>query len=112
MADGFIRAIAANGEISLRRQSGKERDEMCTRPHFLAVLACEALPANRGEWLRCRPRHKAGARRQLRNPDVVVIPSGEFRSRYASRRAPHGAEPQAFARMARRAEANNTNAHG
>lgn len=110
MARGFVGAIASNREIRLRRQARQQRDEMGTGAHFLAVLACEPLPANLRQWLRCRPRDKVGARRKFRNPNVVIIPLGEFRSRYAARRTPDGAKTQPFARMARRPEADNTNA--
>src|SRR5262245_27549987 len=106
MTARFIFAVATHRKVRSRRQRREQREKALSRrrAQLLAVLTGETQPPRRRQRLRCDPREQPWTRRKLRDPDIVIVASGEFGSRNAAWRTTHGSEPQSFVAKTRRAE--------
>src|SRR5262245_11699956 len=109
VAPRFVFAIAAHADVRLPRQRGQERKQplRLRLAHLGAVLSRERRPARVGPRVGLRPCNERRGRRQLGQPDVVVVEPRVVLLLHASRRTADRADPQAFITRARRSEAND-----
>src|SRR4051794_31890244 len=112
MTAAFVRAIATDGEVRLTRERRQKVEEarVLALLHLLAISTDEALPLA----VRCRCEsalHEAGARRELRQPDVIPVVGGKAFSPYTARRAAHCTNAQSLSGHSVGPKTNDTNAH-
>ena len=81
------------------------------RRHVLAIAANERLPARVGPRLRLRPRHQVGRRRELRQPDVVIVLASVVLLPDSPGWPTHGPDAEAFPRTSWFAESDNEERH-
>src|SRR5581483_6484940 len=113
MAATLVLAVAADGEVGVMRQR-RERRDVVSRirdAHLAAIAPREGFPSRRRERLGHHPAEQLEARREVREPNVVVIELRVIALLHAARRLAHGAEPQALAFLARRAQTDDAHAH-
>lgn len=112
MAAGFVGAVAADGEIRGVRKGGEEGEVVFRggRGHLGFVAAGEGGPL-RGRFGGEAELHRGDAGREVGEPDVIPVLSGELGFRDATGRAANGAEAKAFIGEARGAEADDVDAH-
>src|SRR5574341_953930 len=113
VAARLVLAIAADREVRMMRQRGKQLGQAPRRGgfHFLEITTRKLSPALVRPGLSDRPSEERFARREIRQPEVVVIAPREIRLAHAARRAPHGAEARALAFGARATEPDDANRH-
>src|SRR5512135_1369507 len=87
-----------------------ERMARLRRAHLGAVLPPKRGPL-RGRFSLLAELHRPDARREIGEPDVVPVLRGEFALRHAARRAPDGADAQAFVLRPWSAETHDTDRH-
>src|SRR5262249_27059022 len=94
----LVLAVAAHREALVGRQRGQHREEPLRLriPHLLPVSPLVRGPARPIERSRERPRHEWRARRELGEPDVVVVTPGVVLLADAAWRTAHGADAKAF----------------
>lgn len=113
MTAGFFLAVAADGEVCLVGQRGEQVKEMrgLRLLHLSAKLSLEGLPRA------CVIAGAEGQSNQVRSgrqcgePDVVEVAPGEVCFGHAAGRPTHGSKAEAFMRLARSAEADDSNGH-
>jgi hypothetical protein len=108
---GRIGTVATQGEILLGGERGQQCDQSFRRgpSHLSAVATNECSPPLGAEWLRVSPGDQWGARRQLRNPDIVVVTSPDIFLPHAAGRTAHGAQADSLIMPARHAKADDVN---
>src|SRR5262249_1198728 len=108
----FEFAVAADGEVGLVRKGGKEveKPRSVMVLHFGAEFAFEDVPGlfvigvlGEGD--------EFGRGRKSWQPGVVEVAFGELRFPHAARRSAHGADAQAFVRLAGSAETYDADGH-
>ncbi len=101
----FVVAIAADRERGRRRQRSEQVEHLrrIAMRHLGTEVTLERAPFGVA-FGGLRLRDEFGARRQRRQPHVVIIARGEFGFRHAARRPTYRADPQPFARRARRSQ--------
>jgi hypothetical protein len=113
MATGLVLAIAANGEVGLFRQSGKQRDESRGRrlAHFVSEAPRECCPALRRPRFGHRPRYKLRIWREVRKPHIKEVAPRVILLPHSARRTSNGAHAQPFAWQPRCPESHDANSH-
>ena len=109
----LVFAVAADREVRMVRQLRQHLGRMArVRPRHLAATYFFAKLRPLRRRLRRQPQlHRLQARRQGREPHVVIVALRELALRHAARRPAHRADARALARRSRAAQADDANAH-
>jgi hypothetical protein len=113
MAMRFALAVAADREVGLVRQRGKQLDGVAVvrRRHFRTVLPGEGAPLG-GRLGRLPELHGFDAWGKVREPYVVPIARGELGLWNTPRRATHRSDANALVRDSFTPQSNYSNDHG
>src|SRR5262249_25504872 len=111
MTSCFIVAVATDAEVRVRGEPREEREQApgCRRAHLGTIATGELRPARVGPWLRGCPGDQRRARRQLRQPQIVIVEARVVALLHTARRTPDGAAPQPFVPRPRRSEPDDAN---
>src|SRR5687768_12480243 len=107
VAARLVIAVAADGKVRIERQRREKCEQALGRRglHLAAIGAGEARP------VLLRARHQPGARREIGQPDVVVVAARVIGLAHAARRPAHGAQARALLRCACATEADYADSH-
>ena len=101
MTMGFVLAVTTDREIGLAREGREQFDGMTVfrRRHLGPILFDKPRPLSRSFRLQSEL-HRRQAGREIRKPDVIPVLRGKLRLGDTARRTAHGANAQAFLRLA------------